>query len=190
MHTFYTSDEHYYHFNIIRFSNRPFQNLQQMHHALIENHNAVVGKHDVVIHVGDFTLNATELEVRVILEQLNGKHLIMPGNHDRSRESLTRAGFELLNTPGQYSIGWTLHDGENKLPILLSHYPYFDTDPEYDQRYINRRPIDKGGPLIHGHVHQKWQMRGKQINVGVDVWNYTPVPEETLFKLFAEEVGK
>jgi len=41
---FFTSDLHFYHYNIIQFCNRPFKNLHQMHDTLIENWNSVVPK--------------------------------------------------------------------------------------------------------------------------------------------------
>lgn len=30
---------------------------------------------------------------------------------------------------------------------------------------------------LHGHVHEKWRVLGRQVNVGVDVWDYRPVAE-------------
>jgi calcineurin-like phosphoesterase family protein len=42
------------------------------------------------------------------------------------------------------------------------------------------RPVDNGLPLIHGHVHNSWKVNGRQINVGVDVWDFTPVSEADL----------
>ena len=41
-------------------------------------------------------------------------------------------------------------------------------------RYIEHRPDDDGGWLLHGHVHEKWRQNGRQINVGVDAWNFAP----------------
>jgi calcineurin-like phosphoesterase family protein len=31
-----------------------------------------------------------------------------------------------------------------------------------------------------GHVHERWTVKGKAINVGVDRWNYTPVGLDNL----------
>ena len=54
----FMSDEHFYHFNVIKYSNRPFKDLNHMHESLISNHNLVVGKNDQVIHAGDFSFGS------------------------------------------------------------------------------------------------------------------------------------
>ncbi|MEN9358901.1 MAG: hypothetical protein RL095_436 [Verrucomicrobiota bacterium] len=46
---FFTGDQHWFHENIIKYTQRPFQNVEEMHEELILRHNAVVGKNDVVI---------------------------------------------------------------------------------------------------------------------------------------------
>lgn len=55
-HTFFTSDTHFNHANIIRFCNRPFKDVEQMNETLIANWNRVVGTNDIVFHLGDFCL--------------------------------------------------------------------------------------------------------------------------------------
>ena len=61
--------------------------------------------------------------------------------------------------------------------VTMCHYPYTD------ERYPELCPVDNGSWLIHGHVHDEWQINGRQINVGVDVWDYTPVSIETIRSL-------
>jgi calcineurin-like phosphoesterase family protein len=34
--------------------------------------------------------------------------------------------------------------------------------------------------LLHGHVHEKWRQQGRMVNVGVDVWDFTPVAEDVI----------
>lgn len=34
---FYTSDLHFFHFNILKICNRPFQSLEDMHETLVNN---------------------------------------------------------------------------------------------------------------------------------------------------------
>lgn len=58
--------------------------------------------------------------------------------------------------------------------VLLNHLPYRnEADP--NQRYSQQRPIDDGSWLIHGHVHNRWKVSGRQINVSVEMWNFEPV---------------
>lgn len=54
---FFTSDEHYYHNNMILFRNngaRNFLTTDEMHKVLRKRHNEVVAPEDVVYHLGDF----------------------------------------------------------------------------------------------------------------------------------------
>ena len=37
--------------------------------------------------------------------------------------------------------------------------------------------------LLHGHVHERWRQQGRMVNVGVDVWDLAPVPEEVIAQL-------
>ena len=48
--TFYTSDTHFCHANIIRLCNRPFKDVDYMNEKLIENWNKVVPEDGTVFH--------------------------------------------------------------------------------------------------------------------------------------------
>jgi calcineurin-like phosphoesterase family protein len=48
---------------------------------------------------------------------------------------------------------------------------------EVDTRHEKRRPPKvKGEVLIHGHSHVREKVRGNMIHVGVDAWDFFPVP--------------
>ncbi|MHB8321018.1 MAG: metallophosphoesterase [Acidithiobacillus sp.] len=82
MRTFFTSDSHFGHDNIIRHCKRPFQDGAQMDRALMDAWNSVVSPGDVVYHLGDFSLRPAAV-ISDLLKKLHGiKHLIV-GNHDR-----------------------------------------------------------------------------------------------------------
>ncbi len=79
---FFTADEHYLHENAIKYSNRPFQNKEEMTEGIISRHNKVVKKNDIVVHAGDTSLAKIEF-VEPIISRLNGTHIFLKGSHDR-----------------------------------------------------------------------------------------------------------
>jgi calcineurin-like phosphoesterase family protein len=78
------------------------------------------------------------------------------------------------------------------LSVQLSHFPRAgESDPSTSDRYLDYRPKSPGNPrnvpwLLHGHVHRAWTVNGRQVNVGVDVWDYAPVSAETLLSVITE----
>ena len=81
--TFFTSDTRFGHANIIKYSERPFRDAQQMDEALIQNWNESVGEDDIVFHLGDFTLGEN---ARRSFAALNGQiHMLTLEWHHDSR---------------------------------------------------------------------------------------------------------
>ena len=62
---------------------------------------------------------------------------------------------------------------------LACHFPYVG-DSHDEARFESHRPVDDGRLLLHGHVHTRWRVDGRQVNVGCDVWDYRPVAEDTI----------
>lgn len=81
-HTFFTSDTHFGHANIIRFCKRPFENVEEMNEVLIENWNKVVSDDDTVFHLGDFAFGGSNVW-KEIIPRLKGHINLIIGNHDR-----------------------------------------------------------------------------------------------------------
>jgi len=74
--------------------------------------------------------------------------------------------------------------------VLVSHFPYTGESREgHADRYVDYRPrLPKRAEapwLVHGHVHTAWAMDAamRQINVGVDVWDFAPVGADELSAL-------
>lgn len=63
--------------NIIRFCNRPFEDVEMMNETIISNWNNTVGLDDTVFHLGDFCLGGSA-EWTKILDRLNGKITTVP----------------------------------------------------------------------------------------------------------------
>src|SRR5699024_651237 len=78
---FVTSDHHFGHDRIIELAHRPFASLDEMHAAFIDSWNRVVGPDDVVLHLGDLALGHRDQSIG-ITAALNGRKLLVPGNHD------------------------------------------------------------------------------------------------------------
>lgn len=115
-HTFFTSDTHFGHANIIRFCNRPFQNVEEMNEVLIENWNKVVSKDDTVFHLGDFAFGGSSVW-NSIIPRLNGHINLIIGNHDRKN---LRQGYMLYFDMVVPQLQIEIEDNS----IYLIHYPF------------------------------------------------------------------
>ncbi len=182
---FYTSDEHYFHSRILIHANRDFKDVEEMNREIIARHNSVVKTEDIVYHLGDFSFR--ENQVADLLKQLNGTKHLISGNHcpthschkkhNRSIKHYLEYGFASVQENLELQIG--------NHKVLLQHLPFLNENDK-DQRYSQYRPIDTGQFLLCGHVHEKWAVRGRQINVGVDQHNFYPVSEDEILAIIAD----
>lgn len=164
---FFTSDTHFNHTNIIRFCNRPFEDVEQMNNALISNWNRVVGPDDIVFHLGDFCLGGVS-EWSRILERLNGKIYLIAGNHDINNiRHITEGLFE--------EVAMQMYIGIGKRRIYLNHFPYLcysgsdnDTWQLFGHVHTNRYNLGKDAARLK-------MLSPRQYDVGVDNNNFTPV---------------
>ncbi len=142
---FFTGDTHFNHGNIIKYCARPFASVEEMNRAMIERWNAVVGPEDTVYHLGDFALGKAS-DWQAILRGLNGaRKILICGNHDRNHRQMLEGGFDEAHEKLEWN-GW-----------MLQHHP-----------------IDTNRKLLCGHIHEKWKRIAWVVNVGVDVWDFTP----------------
>ena len=189
--TWFTSDHHWGHANIIRFCERPWwknqlhpaePDVDAMNEALITLWNETVSPGDEVYYLGDFAMGKIK-ETLPIIGILHGNVHLQPGNHDRCwkghslkkqkgwEEKYLAAGFVTI-LPGQSTFG----------PFDTCHFPHAGGSHAED-RFSGNRPDRTGRPLIHGHVHDSWKVNGTQINVSCDVWDYKPVNYDELLAL-------
>lgn len=178
----FTSDLHLGHTRINELCNRPFNSVAQMNYEIVRRWNEVVRDEDTVYILGDLAMGSIT-DSLALVPQLNGNKILVPGNHDRvwSGYKQTAAKGEEMRRLYE-SVGLTIAPQEVTLDNgwKLCHFPT-SGDSYTDDRYPEHRPtIDDGQWLIHGHVHNLWRVKGKQVNVGVDVWNFYPVVEESL----------
>lgn len=90
--TYFTSDTHFNHTNIIKYCARPFRDVGHMNRELIARWNARVKPEDTVYHLGDFAMGSRTRwpEFR---EVLNGSIVLVLGNHDGSEAKMRACGF-------------------------------------------------------------------------------------------------
>jgi calcineurin-like phosphoesterase family protein len=167
MSIFVTSDTHWNHENVIWHSSRPFETLEFMTEALIENWNSVVTNNDQIWHLGDviFTRgrNKDAELVDSILSRLNGQKFLITGNHDR--EEVTRSRhWQAVYPMHEIKVKFS-PDQVHAQRIVLCHYAL---------RTWNQ--MHRGAWMLHGHSHGNLQdIGGKIMDVGVDCNGYRPI---------------
>ena len=156
---FFTADEHYGHANIIRFCERPFENVDAMDAELIARHNSVVGSEDVVVHAGDFTLQRKS-RAKEYINALNGEHIFLRGSHDR----WLRNGSEIWEQEiaGQY--------------VVVCHYAMRVWPRSHHNSW-----------QLYGHSHGMLPPIGKQWDVGVDNNDFFPVSFDQICEIMQSQ---
>ena len=134
---FFIADTHFGHSNIIKFDNRPFENIDEMETILIQNWNNTVTEKDIVYILGDFCWSRSESEWIRILKLLNGQKVLIKGNHDLKQMSATLKN--MFADIKEYK-----EIKENGIKIIMSHYPI----PFY------RGSFNENTFMLHGHVHE------------------------------------
>jgi len=166
MTNYFTGDEHFDDDGgILKFCGRPFANGGQMINDIIHRHNEIVKPDDIVYHVGDFFFKdpADISLISSIVRSLNGTHILILGNHDKTDPfKLVSAGFRSVHTSLELVI-----DGRR---VIIAHDPSVWT------------VVPSGVIFIHGHIHKLYKSipTQKAVNVGVDVWDYYPVSFEQI----------
>lgn len=180
--TWFSSDIHFGHTNIIKFTNRPYNDAHHMNTSIISIWNSTVDENDIVYFLGDFSLNGNV--ACNIVKYLNGSIHLISGNHDKTfaKHNSTKhlkwvdmyleAGFKSVESGLSIDI-------EGEL-TLLSHFPYLT--PGFDQRYKDYRLTNMGQWLLHGHEHGRYKKNGRMIDCGLDVWG-RPVSLDEIVEL-------
>lgn len=141
MRTFITSDLHFGHKNIMKFcpENRGhFESVEHMNEEMIRMWNDTVEVGDLTYILGDVAFLPAADAVK-ILKRLNGRKILIEGNHDR----------KLMNDPAFRSCFEETHKyhriNYNETMVVMFHYPIHF---EWDQAH-------RGSVHFYGHVHGK-----------------------------------
>lgn len=174
---FFVSDTHFYHGNSLKFLRadgvtrmRPeFETVEEMNEHMVDRWNSVVGRKDTIYHLGDFAMG-TSAWVFKILDRMNGRKILLKGNHDKARPSIYLRYFHDVRgsmnrkTPGG-------------VKVIFTHYPVHPTSL---YKAVN----------VHGHIHEKTIPDDpRYINVSVERTDYTPIPWHDLVARIDYEIS-
>lgn len=148
------SDTHFWHKNIIAYSERPHDSVEQMNEFMIANYNEYVGENDICIWGGDVGFKGTTI-INEMLDTLNGYKILIVGNHDFKKKNLRQLTFDET-----YLIYTIKHPDVN---LVFTHYPM----ENIRLPWVN----------IHGHLHllpNPQTGNPLHININCEVQDYKP----------------
>lgn len=202
MNIWFSSDPHFGHYNIIEYTNRPFATFTEMDEAIIKQYNHYVRPDDTFYIMGDIGLGNYEY-IKSIISRINGNKILVLGNHDKlGHESYYNMGFKAVICNATIKLG--------KQYITLAHYPIkgkwalVKTFAFYIRKMLNKdrtfkeikqrlarelktyRLMKRDGYHLHGHVHSKRKIFGKNIDIGWDAWG-KPVGTKDILKIIQKE---
>jgi calcineurin-like phosphoesterase family protein len=148
---YFTSDTHFNHTNIIKYCDRPFEDINEMNKVLIKNWNKRVGKREIIYHLGDFGFG----KIEDILNRLNGQIILIQGSHEKSAFIHKDRFKEIV------PLKEILYQ---KQAIVLCHYAM----RVWPKSHYNSWHL-------FGHSHGTLEPIGKSWDVGVDNNNFTPL---------------
>ncbi len=161
--TWVYSDPHFFHHNICKFTNfdgsklRPWDDANQMTEEMIQWYNETVSDSDRVYILGDVAF--TKGRFRAAVEQLKGRKVLVPGNHEPIKSAKLFA--DLFDDVRGYVV---------KKGFIMSHIPIH---PDCMSRWqVN----------IHGHLHNN------RINY-IDTSPYKKTPDPKYYNACVERTN-
>jgi calcineurin-like phosphoesterase family protein len=171
---FFTADYHIYHENILKLGKgRPFANVEEMHAAIADRHNAVVRPGDRVFNLGDFALKCTWEQAYAFRQRLVGEQHFTFGNHDHVAWEMIQHVPNVFrwykgdpDSPGAYVLKLKGYDVPK---ISIGHF-----------KMCTFTSSHAGSWNLYGHSHGQLpeEPRWLSFDIGVDVWDFTPVSIE------------
>jgi len=168
----YTSDFHLFHNNIIKYCERPFKDIWEMHDAIVDGINSTIAPNDELFILGDVSFYGAEKVIK-ILEKIRGQKHFIIGNHDAKN---------MKKWDGWRSVNHYLEIKDQGQNVVLMHYP-----------------IESWNKMAHGAIHLHGHRHGVpgrydgnpsnhlRVDVGVDPWDFKPVNLDILTKKWLED---
>ena len=167
---FFTADLHLGHANILKYTDRGewFPSIGVHDEGVVEDWNKTVSQGDLVYLIGDVGWRrSSRQQVRLVelVSRLNGRKVLLHGNHDRIRDGSDLAGcfverydYKELDIRDEDAPGGKQH-------VSLFHYPISSWNRKHH-----------GAWMFHGHSHSNdpglYSPRMARVDVGVDAWSW------------------
>jgi len=191
---FFYSDPHLGHSTILHGTkDQPFereirkvkfgwQNVKEMDEGIIDIFNSVVPKDATTTHLGDMFFYGRRWSEEA-LAKMNGKHILICGNHDHLPHKMMKLGFAYACCHATTMIAGHV--------VNLSHFQYADAMDD-GNKYRHRALKYEEKWLIHGHVHSRWKTRPefRMINASADANDFRPLSRDYLTKYIQTEEHK
>lgn len=166
----------FYHRNIVKFTNhdgsklRPWDDAEQMTEDLIRWYNECVNDQDRVYILGDVAF--TVADIRRTVSRLNGRKVLIPGNHEPKKMKEYIDLFDDVR-------GYVQRQG-----FIMSHIP------------IHPGSLSRWKLNIHGHTHSnRVEEEGypgsadpRYLSVCVEQTNFRPIELDTIIKKYRLDV--
>jgi calcineurin-like phosphoesterase family protein len=141
---------------------RPFSNAEEMDEELVRRHNEVVKPNDKCYFLGDVVIRRQNLQ---ILNRLNGKKVLIRGNHDIFKLNDYAPYFKDIR-------GYHVLNG-----LILSHVP------------VHTESLARFGCNIHGHLHANRVRKPVGINPQTHEIEYGPEIDPRYFNVSVEQIN-
>ncbi|MDR6663990.1 hypothetical protein [Rhizobium sp. 1399] len=154
---YYTADLHLGHHQILQHcpATRPFETVEIMDAAIIARINERVEPSDILYIVGDFAICTNAEYVRHLFHQINGRKILVLGNHDLDRKGRLKKVIRDLSwdQPPTHALETT----DEGCRLYLHHYACRTWPAAHHGSYH-----------LYGHSHGNLPPIGRSRDVGID----------------------
>lgn len=176
---YFTADLHLGHRRILEmYPHRPFaaqRDVDAHDRFIIDSWNSTVDKNDDVYILGDFSLRGVD-ETRRILDSLNGRKYLCPGNHDSSLRSLENRFIKVAQIMPVVFKSSRFPFLASDIELVLCHYPLLEW-----------AGMHHGVNHIHGHCHGKVSIPSEnRIDIGFDATDRILIPLQDVIGIFGQ----
>jgi calcineurin-like phosphoesterase family protein len=167
---FFTSDQHFFHKNIIKYCHRPFNNLEHMHDEIIKRWNSKVKNSDGVYVLGDFVWTPNIKIISNTISRLNGTIYLLKGDHGNIKIDNIQNKVHLVDSIVEMVPTFPLTN--IKTTITLCHWCM----RVWPKSHFNSWHL-------YGHSHGMLPPEGKSHDVGVDNNNFYPLSLDEIIEM-------